>query len=403
MKFKSVAEAFNFYRTKSIEEMETRAQAINNTVDTDANADIEALNIELRGIKEAKENAELRSAGTSLNLITGMDTAKAGEQVITGDVIDSPEYRNAFMKSLLGTELTSAERTAWNKAQTEKRADAFSAATDATAVLPTNTLNQVISKARKIGGLLSECRAFTMPTNIAIPVGTPGTKAAWHTEGAAVDSEKVVPATVTFGGHEIMKVFSISAKVRKMSISAFESYLTDELAACVMETIADSIVNGTGANQGTGLEAITWTSANSVDVATDKELTYKDVVSAAALLKRGYSAGAKIAMNNATLYTDFYGMTDTTGRPVFIANPKNEGIGKILGFDVVIDDNIADHDIYLGNFAQYMGYNLPQGIAIEASTQSSFKKGLIDYRAMAIADTKPIIEEAFVKITKATA
>lgn len=403
MKFKSVAEAFNYYKNQTVEQMETRAQAINNTVDTDANADIEALNIELRGIKEAKENAELRSAGTNLNLITGMDTAKAGETAVKGDVIESPEYRSAFMKTLLGNELNQAEQTAWNRAQVEKRADAFSAATDASAVLPTSTLNQVISKARKMGGLLGECRAFNMPSNISIPVGTPGNKAEWHAEGAAVDSEKVTPAAVTFGGYEIMKVFSISAKVRKMSIAAFESYLTDELAACVMETIADSVVNGSGTNQGTGINTITWNAANSVTVAKTADLTYKDLVKAVSLLKRGYAAGAKVAMNNATLYTDLYGMVDTVGRPVFIADPKNEGIGKVLGFDVVIDDNIADHDIYLGNFKQYMGYNMPEGIAIETSTQSSFKKGLIDYRAMAIADTKPIIEEAFVKITKATA
>ena len=55
------------------------------------------------------------------------------------------------------------------------------------------------------------------------------------------------------------------------------------------------------------------------------------------------------------------------------------------------------------NYSRYLGYNLPEGIAVEVSRESSFKSGLIDYRAMAIADTKPIIEEAFVKLTKASA
>ena len=65
MKFKSVAEAFNFYRNKTVEELEQRAQAINAEIDSNAEADIEALNIELRGIKEARENIELyrRSGG----------------------------------------------------------------------------------------------------------------------------------------------------------------------------------------------------------------------------------------------------------------------------------------------------------------------------------------------------
>ncbi|MEB9100233.1 phage major capsid protein, partial [Bacillus cereus] len=48
----------------------------------------------------------------------------------------------------------------------------------------------------------------------------------------------------------------------------------------------------------------------------------------------------------------------------------------------------------------YMGYNMPQGVMIETSRESSFKSGLVDYRAMAIADTKPLVPEAFIKLSK---
>ena len=213
----------------------------------------------------------------------------------------------------------------------------------------------------------------------------------------------MVPTTVTFDGYEIIKVFSISAKARRMSIAAFESYLVEELTACVMETINDALVNGTGTGQGTGLlSGITWTAGkNMIQADKTKGITYADVVKTVALLKRGYSNGAKWAMNNAALYTEFYGMVDSTGRPVFIADPKTEGIGKILGHEVVIDDNFPDDTVVLGNFSQYMGYNLPEGIAVEVSRESSFRKGLIDYRALAIADCKPIVAEAFVKLCKA--
>ena len=194
-----------------------------------------------------------------------------------------------------------------------------------------------------------------------------------------------------------------------MSISAFEAYLTDELVACVMECIADALVNGDGqtAGQGSGLESITWATSgankNHVQIAKTASFTYAKVVEFVSLLKRGYAQGAKIAMNNATLYNVFYGMLDTAKRPIFIADPKDESIGKILGFPVVIDDNIADDVVYFGNFAKYLAYNLPEGITIEASRESSFKKGVIDYRALAIADSKPIVTEAFVKMYKASA
>jgi HK97 family phage major capsid protein len=403
MKFKSVAEAFNFYKGKDVKDLDARAAAIEKEINTDANADIEALNIELRGIKEAKDNIEIRSqAVPGLNIITGQGMQPNKPDFSKVDVIASPEYRSAFFKTLLGQELSDVEKDAYAAGvkEAEKRADAFTSSTDAVVVLPTQTLNEIIVKARTIGGLIANVRAFNMPTKIAVPVATPAAAASWHTEGAEVDGEKVVPTSVTFDGFEIIKVISISAKVRRMSISAFETYLVDELTACVMATIENALINGTGTNQGTGILAgVTWTA--NTNMISNTAISYADVVKTVALLKRGYSAGAKWVMNNAMLYNVFYGMVDSNKRPIFIADTQNGTIGKILGFDVIIDDNMPDNTALFGNFGQYMAYNLPDGIVVEVSTQSSFRKGLIDYRALAIADCKPIVTEAFVKLVQA--
>ncbi len=231
MKFKTVAEAFNFYRTKTVEEMETRAREIGKLIDTDETADIAALNIELSGIREARENLETRSsAAATLNVITGMSMEPKEKKTFGDDVLDTPEYRSAFYKNLLGQSLSDTEKTALDAGlkQAEKRADSFTSSTDAVAILPTQTLNEIISKARKQGGLLAECRSFSLPTKISIPVGTPGNKASWHTEGAETKGDKPALTTVTFDGYEIIKVFSISAKTRRMSIAAFENYLVQE-------------------------------------------------------------------------------------------------------------------------------------------------------------------------------
>lgn len=414
MIFKTIAEAFNHYRTASIEEIERRAAEIKGIIETDADADITTLNIELSGLKQAKENAMAKQTPpaaqrSAFNPITGMSFGNTlSPEAAQGDVFASTEYRSAFFKSLLGQRLTENESAAFTRAmgitEAEKRADAFNTVTNAAAVLPTATLNEVIQKARTMGGLLSVCRNFNIPTKIAVPVGTPSNKANWHTEGAAVNSESNTVASVSFSGYEILKVFSISAAAKKMSVTAFEAYIVEELKNCVMECIADALVNGTGTNQGTGvLNGVTWAAnANHFTFSKTAGLTYADVVKVAGALKRGYSAGAVWAMNNATLYSLFYGLVDGNNRPIFITDPKSESIGKILGFPVVVDDNLANEVILFGNFA-YMGYNIPEGIIIEASRESSFKSGLIDYRAMAVADCKPIVEEAFVKLTRATA
>ncbi len=410
MKFNTVAEAFNYYRTQSVDAMQKRAAEIGREIDTNADADVEALNTELKGIKEARDNAEARSdAKKTLSLFESGDMTPQKRAFDADTIYDTEEYRSAFFKTMLNRKLTDAEQRAFSFGMevAERRNDAYNTASNSAAVLPTQTLNEVIKKARTMGGLLAECRAFNMPTKISIPIGTPSTKAAWHTEAAAVDSENVTVAAVDFDGYEIMKVFSFDEKVRKMGVSAFEAYLVEELRACVLETISDAIVNGTGSSQGSGLETITWTKSgatqNAVEIAANGSFTYAKVVEFVGLLKRGYAAGAKMAMNNKTLYSVFYSILDTTNRPIFIADPKDEAIGKVLGFPVVIDDNIADNEVYLGNFGKYFGYNLPEGITVESSRESSFKKGVIDYRAIAIADCKPLVAEAFVKLYKATA
>ena len=236
MKFKTIAEAFNHYRTATLEEIERRAAEIKNTIATDASADMNALNIELDGLAQAKENLQRRSASgqqQNFNPIVGGGMTferRASYEATEGDVLNSAEYRSAFMKRLLGRKLNSFEEAAFNRAMNEQRADAYSTSASVAAVLPTQTLNEVISKARTMGGIMSVCRSFNVPSKIAIPVGTPMSAASWHTEGAAVESAAPTIATISFDGYEIMKVLSVSVKVQSMSIAAFESYLTEELS-----------------------------------------------------------------------------------------------------------------------------------------------------------------------------
>ena len=177
MKFNTVAEAFNYYRTQSVEAMQTRAAAIGKEIESNADADVEALNIELKGIKEARDNAEARSdVKRTLSFFEGGDMKPQKRSFDAETVLDTEEYRTAFFKTMLGQKLSDVEKRAFELA-IETRNDAYNTSSNSAAVLPTQTLNEIIKKARTMGGLLGECRAFNMPTKISIPIGTPSTKA----------------------------------------------------------------------------------------------------------------------------------------------------------------------------------------------------------------------------------
>ena len=266
MKFKTIQEAFNYYRTKSLEEIEKRAAEIKETIQKDATADIASLNIEIGGLEEAKKNlqekqADNKSGGeqrsNSFNPVTGMNftnNAPIGDE----DIFASREYRNAFLKKMLNKPLNEEETAIFNRANlqmiTEKRAD-FINTSEAAAVIPTQTLNEIYKKAADMGGVLSLVRRFDLPANLAVPVATPEDAAEWHVEGAEVTPTNKKPTNVVFKGYELMKVFSISAAARTMSISAYENYLQEELARVMIVALQKATISGTGTGQPTGLLA----------------------------------------------------------------------------------------------------------------------------------------------------
>ncbi|NBK46186.1 phage major capsid protein [Staphylococcus delphini] len=403
--FNTVQEAFNHYRNASLEDIETRAGEIRGTIENDPEADVTKLNIEIEGLNQAKENIKEKEQeqveNRSYNPITGQQF-KQNNEIQNNNVFGTEEYRSAFFKKMLGQELSDVEQRSFNHAmdiqKSEHRADEFTSSSNASAVIPEQTLNEVIRRARTQGGLLANVRSFNMPTKIRIPISTPQERAEWHTEGAKVEADKVVTTAVSFEANEIIKIFSISVKAKTMSISAFESYLVEELTNCVVEAIEYALINGTGNNQGQGiLTGITWNDENSLEL-TGK---YTDFTKALGMLKRGYAQNAKFAMSNATLYNTVYGVEDGNKRPIFVQDAQRENVGYIFGKPVIIDDNIEDGTILLGDF-NYIGYNLPQGIMLESSRESSFRSGLIDYRAMAVADTRVLVDDAFVKLTSAS-
>jgi HK97 family phage major capsid protein len=75
---------------------------------------------------------------------------------------------------------------------------------------------------------------------------------------------------------------------------------------------------------------------------------------------------------------------------------------RLFGKPIVLDEYTPDNTIIICQPSYYY-WNFSQQAMIEKSYESSFKENLIDYKGTLVADGKPVLDEAFVKLTEATA
>ena len=268
--------------TDRLTQIEQRLAAIQTALDA-PDADLDALTAEADGLIAERKNlldkAEQRrqllgriATGTAGNEVRRFPTAQPPEERSFG--YDSPEYRTAWLHTLMRCDLTETEQRAWT-----------TATGSAGPAVPTQTANQILSKVHQYAPLLDKITLLRVPGNVTFAV-----------EG----EDGLTP--ITLSAYEVTKLVQISKSVQKMAIDAFESWLTDMIAKKIAKQITATILTGTGSSQGKGIEkANTWAEGNSVTVASGGTLTTADVLNLISLLPGGYDANANFVMSKKTL------------------------------------------------------------------------------------------------------
>lgn len=297
------------------------------------------------------------------------------------EVRGTEEYRSAFLKGLQGKPLNDME----------KRANEI-AVTNVAGVIPTMTQQTIFTKLREYAPLLTEITLLQVPGNVTFAIEATNNAAAIHAENTAVTPAADTMTSVTLGGFEIIKVLRISATVRAMAIAAFEGWLTDILAENIAAKIGSYIVYGTGSSMPKGIDYMaTWTDGtNAVDWAGAAPTT-AELVELVSYLKAGYHRNAKWLMNSKTFWGSIVAVQDNSKYKIL-----TDDYSRLLGYPIMLDDNVLDGDIFFGDFKKVVG-NLSQNITIESSTQSGFLNNSIDYRGVAIFDCDLALTEFCVK------
>lgn len=376
-----------------LKEIETRLAEIKDLIVADG-ADVDALAAETDALMEerAKLLAEIETRKATLEKVAKIPTEDGEGVKPMGEVrtfgIETVEYRNAWLKSLQGKQLSEVEQRSY-------------AATDSDNAIPTMVADKFFEKMKKVAPMLSEITLMRVAGNLKfIAEGTRNT-AAKHTENSASSAAADTVVSVTLGSFEFMKLIQISRNAQNMSVDAFEAWLVAMLGEDIARAIDDYIIN----DSTNGIAAITYTTGVTqiVNTATTG-YTYKNVVDLIALLPAAYDAEAKFLVNKKTLYGQVANITDKQDRPIFVESAEAGVAGRIMGYPVVVDDFVAtaNNGLYLGKWTDVVG-NLSQDVLVEKDASAGFTSNSVMFRGTANFDSKPAKTDGIVRLVSTTA
>ena len=340
-------------------------------------SELEAIRAELEARKAAAEAAEeLRQ-----DVAEGHDAAVKvfkEERTMTYEV-NSPEYRDAFLRHLMGKELTAEERTA----------------VTAAAAIPTETANKIWGKL-ELYPILNAIDVMHVPNGLVMPVeGTINNAAVVAMGNAATDSADTL-APVSLGAYKLIKTVEITADVAAMAIPAFEAWLVDRLANKLFRLAATKVAAGTGTNEPTGLATITATG----NTYTSTGITYADLLKIIASVPSEYLPGASFVMSRDTFWKGVKALKTDNDVRVVNTDVGSPAAYNILGFPVILEDQIGT-DVIFGDLKEGYVLNFAKDVTIDRDESVAFRTGSTVFRGMALADGKPT-GVGLVRYTKAS-
>ena len=272
-------------------EIAARKAEIRKLLTDDKNADIDALEKELRELNEEDAGLEKRQAiERMLNSGSAMGNPIENPVAARSLPVEDTEklYRSAWLKTLQGKSLTDDEKRVY-----EQRAYS-TAANSALPIIPETTANQIIKKMYEVAPILQRCKIFHVPGNFKFAVEGTNSDAALHTENASITAASDSLTSVSLTGYEIVKLVKASRASSEMALSAFESYIVEVIAESIARKIENYIFTGTGSDQpggvkvaGKGTSGAYTDGTDQVTVAKTASLTEENVVSLYGLLREG--------------------------------------------------------------------------------------------------------------------
>lgn len=333
----------------------------------------------LKGAIEDLEKRSIKPSDAKIIEKPSKEERKVGE-----NILETEEYRMAFLKKLQGKELNEKEKRAMTTAESSVGA-----------AVPTTTLNKIEEMLRQTSALYNLVDVLNIPGYLSIPVEDTVNDASWVAEGKNSTDVNDKLKSVNFAAYKLIRTISITAEVSKMTVSAFEGWIVKKITNRMAMAIENAILNGTGNGQPKGILTETITTLESANAGV---FNYEDICDIMANLKAGYKKGSAFVVNTQTLWKDI--ATIKVGdNLVFVPDATGEYSGRIFGKPVIEDEFIGEGQILYGLFDKYT-INWNENVNVTSDDSAEFRSGNRVYRGMALVDGKTVNTEAFVLMKK---
>jgi HK97 family phage major capsid protein len=232
------------------------------------------------------------------------------------DKFDTPEYHEAFMKYMQGSEMPS--KFAVN-------ADAVTTTTTASAVIPTTLVREILQKMQSYGNVYALCRKLNIQGGVEFPIANLKPTATWVADGKASDSQAITANDkVTFNYYTLECKIAQSLVSAYASIAEFETAFVQMATEAVVKAIELAVFKGTGSGQPLGITVDTRVT-NIIEMAeADVSSWAKWKKNVFAKIPKAYRNGS-FFMSQGTFEGYIDGMVDSNGQPIARVNYGIDG------------------------------------------------------------------------------
>lgn len=316
--------------------------------------------------------------------------------------LESEEYKIAWAKMLMGKRLSKKEKEVYDMVN-----EAYTHNTENTSiVIPKTVTKGIWEMAGEMYPYFADVTKTYVNGTLSMIQEDTSSDSSWYDEATVTDDGKETFKEFKLSGCELSRAITVTWKLKEMAVEDFIPYIQRKMAKKMGAAAGYGVTHGAGADaekpEPMGTVTALLAETDTPQVIRYKEgsvPTYQNILEARSKIKSGYAGGVVIYANSTTIWTKIAAIVDTNKRPLFIADPMNNGTFRILGMVVKEDDSMKDGEILFSNARD--GYHLNINKETTMMTEEHVKERKTDYCGYAIMDGNIVTSKAHALLTDA--